>query len=117
MAYRNRLRDLREDRDWTQKQMADKLYMQLTQYRRYETGERAIPLELACTLADTFGVSLDYLAGRTLYDASFGSAGGSGITDASVRLSELPCGTAVAFALPTSMMFCPYSSRRSAAST
>ena len=74
MPYRNRLRDLREDRDWTQKQLAEKLYMQVTQYRRYETGERAIPLELACTLADLFCVSLDYLAGRTVYDEAISSS-------------------------------------------
>ncbi len=74
MPYRNRLRDLREDHDWTQKQLAEKLYMQVTQYRRYETGERAIPLELACTLADLFGVSLDYFAGRTLYDGAISAA-------------------------------------------
>ncbi len=74
MPYRNRLRDLREDHDWTQKQLAEKLFMQVTQYRRYETGERAIPLELACTLAHIFGVSLDYFAGRTLYDEAISSA-------------------------------------------
>ncbi len=57
------LKNLREDKDLTQKQLADALYMQLTQYRRYETGEREIPLELAITLAKFYDVSIDYIAG------------------------------------------------------
>lgn len=62
MSVYHRIRDLREDRDLTQKEVADALYMPLTQYRRYETGERAIPLELAAQIAAFYGVSLDYLA-------------------------------------------------------
>ena len=62
MSVYHRIRDLREDRDLTQKEVADALYMHLTQYRRYETGERAIPLELAAQIAAFYGVSLDYLA-------------------------------------------------------
>lgn len=58
-----RLKNLREDHDLTQKQLSDKIYMQLTQYRRYETGERELSLELAITLANFYGVSIDYLAG------------------------------------------------------
>ncbi|MBQ6165626.1 MAG: helix-turn-helix transcriptional regulator [Clostridia bacterium] len=68
MTYHQRLRDLREDRDMTQREAAEKLFLHLTQYRRYETGERAIPLELACAVADLYGVSLDYLAGVTETD-------------------------------------------------
>lgn len=64
----NRLRDLREDKDLTQKQVADALFVHLTQYRRYETGERAIPLEFACQIADFYHVSLDYLAGMSDYN-------------------------------------------------
>ena len=62
MSVYHRIRDLREDHDLTQKEVADALYMHLTQYRRYETGERAIPLELAAQIAAFYGVSLDYLA-------------------------------------------------------
>ena len=62
MSVYHRIRNLREDRDLTQKEVADALYMHLTQYRRYETGERAIPLELAAQIAAFYGVSLDYLA-------------------------------------------------------
>lgn len=69
MVYNNRLRELREDHDLTQKKLADELYMQVTQYRRYESGERAIPLEIACILADYYHVSLDYLSGRRNIDS------------------------------------------------
>ena len=64
-----KIRDLREDRDMTQAQAAEKLFIHVTQYRRYETGERAIPLETAVRIAQLFGVSLDYLAGVTSYDS------------------------------------------------
>ncbi len=57
------LKNLREDHDLTQKQLADNLYMQLTQYRRYETGERELPLDLAISIARFYDVSIDYLAG------------------------------------------------------
>ena len=60
-----RIRELREDHDQTQQTIANKLYMQREQYRRYETGEREIPLNIAILLADLYNVSLDYLAGRT----------------------------------------------------
>ncbi len=68
MAYYKRLRDLREDRDLTQKELAEELYMQTTQYRRYETGERSLALETAVTLSKFYNVSLDYLAGLTDYN-------------------------------------------------
>lgn len=65
MARYRRLRDLREDRDLTQKALAEKLFMQTTQYRRYESGERPITLETAIELARFYNVSLDYIAGLT----------------------------------------------------
>ena len=68
MAYYKRLRDLREDRDLTQKDLAEVLYMQTTQYRRYETGERSLSLETAVALAEFYNVSLDYLAELTDYN-------------------------------------------------
>lgn len=68
MAYYKRLRDLREDRDLTQKDIAEELYMQTTQYRRYETGERSLSLETAVALAEFYNVSLDYLAELTDYN-------------------------------------------------
>ena len=63
MGKYERLKNLREDKDLTQKQLADILFMQLTQYRRYETGERELPLELAIVLAKFYNVPIDYIAG------------------------------------------------------
>lgn len=63
-VYR-RVRDLREDRDKTQKDIAALLNMQLTVYQRYERGERELPLWAAIKLADYYRVTLDYLVGRT----------------------------------------------------
>ncbi len=60
-----RLRDCREDSDMTQAQIAKKLYMGTTQYRRYELAESPISLELAEKLSDYYNISLDYIAGRT----------------------------------------------------
>jgi len=61
MPYR--LRDLREDADLFQKDMAEKMFMHPNQYRRYESGESDIPLALAIRFASFFHVSLDYFAG------------------------------------------------------
>ena len=63
LLYR-RIRDLREDSDKTQTDIAAVLNMQVTVYQRYERGEREVPLWVAIKLADYYGVSLDYLAGR-----------------------------------------------------
>ena len=60
-----RIRDLREDADMTQKQVAEKLFMQLTQYRRYECGESELPMNIAISIAKIYDVSLDYIAGLT----------------------------------------------------
>jgi len=64
MAY-SRIRDLREDNDLTQAQIAKIIHMHKTTYVRYESGEREIPLNIAILLAEYYNVSLDYLAGRT----------------------------------------------------
>lgn len=60
-----RIRNLREDRDLTQNDIAKKLNVTQRAYSRYENGERAIPIEVLCTLADYYGTSVDYLIGRT----------------------------------------------------
>lgn len=60
-----RIRDLREDADLTQKKVADYLLCDQSLYSKYERGERAIPVELLDKLADFYGVSVDYLLGRT----------------------------------------------------
>ena len=66
-----KIRDLREDKDLTQKQVADYLLCDQSLYSKYERGERPLPLELAVKLADYYGVSLDYLAGRTSVKAPY----------------------------------------------
>lgn len=63
--YLQRLRDLREDHDLSQTQVADLLHIQQTVYSRYERGFQTIPLEHLIKLADYYQVSLDYLTGRT----------------------------------------------------
>ena len=63
--YFSRLRDMREDADMTQKQVAELLGIQQTVYSRYERGFQTIPLEWLIKLADYYNVSLDYLTGRT----------------------------------------------------
>ena len=60
-----RLRDLREDHDKTQQQIADVLNMHRSVYRRYESGERETPAWVVVKLADYYHVSTDYLLSRT----------------------------------------------------
>ena len=62
---RLRIRDLREDRDLKQKELAEYLMCDQSLYSKYERGERPLPLDYADKLADYYGVSLDYLVGRT----------------------------------------------------
>lgn len=62
--YLPRLRDLREDHDMTQAQIAAILGIDQRVYSIYETGKRDIPLPLLVTLADYYKVSTDYLLGR-----------------------------------------------------
>lgn len=64
MYIYRRIRDLREDSDKTQKEIAEYLNMQTTVYQRYERGERELPLWAAIKLADYYKVTLDYLVGR-----------------------------------------------------
>lgn len=65
MYFYHRVRDLREDSDKTQRDIAAVLNMQLTVYQRYERGERELPLWAAIKLADYYNVSIDYLVGLT----------------------------------------------------
>ena len=60
-----RIRDLREDKDLKQQQIADYLMCDQSLYSKYERGERDLPLHYADKLADYYGVSVDYLLGRT----------------------------------------------------
>ncbi len=63
MAYYKRLRDLREDNNYTQKELADMLYTTQPQYFRYEKGLRDLPCELVIMLAKIYNVSVDYILG------------------------------------------------------
>ena len=60
-----RIRDLREDRDLTQTQVAKMLSMSQTGYSKYETGENDIPTAILIRLARFYGTSVDYLLGET----------------------------------------------------
>lgn len=63
--YLQRLRDMREDADMSQDNLAAHLGIRQTVYSRYERGERTIPLQHLIKLADLYNVSLDFLCGRT----------------------------------------------------
>ena len=65
MGYYPRLRDLREDKDLSIRELADLLHMHRTIYYNYETGKRELPFELAITLSKFYDVSLDYIGGLT----------------------------------------------------
>lgn len=60
-----RIRDMREDSDLSQRKIAEYLGIAQTVYSRYERGFQTIPLEHLIKLADYYNVSLDYLTGRT----------------------------------------------------
>lgn len=60
-----RIRDLREDNDWKQEYVAEQLGIKQTTYSKYELGKINIPMEALMKLADLYGVSVDYLLGRT----------------------------------------------------
>ncbi len=56
-----RLRDLREDRDLTQAEVASYLCVKQNTYSQYETGTRQLPIDLLIRLAQYYGVSTDYI--------------------------------------------------------
>ena len=65
MDYRRRLRDLREDHDKTQQDIADVLGTSQTMYARYERGANELPVRHLVKLAEYYQVSADYLLGRS----------------------------------------------------
>ena len=65
MYYYHRLRDMREDHDMAQKEVAAYLNIDQRVYSNYETGKRQIPVHLLIRLADLYGTSVDYLLGRS----------------------------------------------------
>lgn len=64
MIYQ-RIRDLREDHDWNQTEVAQKLNMSQPGYSKYERGERDIPTTILIQLARIYNTSIDYLLGET----------------------------------------------------
>lgn len=60
-----RLRDIREDRDLTQRALADHLHIRQNTYSQYETGQRQLPVEVLVKLAQFYNTSADYLLGLT----------------------------------------------------
>jgi len=61
-AFGIRLKDLRKQKGWTQKELANKLDIRYSHLNKYESGMHAPPLEKLIQLADIFDVSLDFLA-------------------------------------------------------
>lgn len=64
MIFEN-IKNLREDNDLTQEQLARVLNIKQTTYSKYELGKINIPIDTFITLADFYDVSIDYLVGRT----------------------------------------------------
>lgn len=64
MKY-ERIRNLREDGDYTQSDIAEFLNISQRSYSRYENGERSIPIEILSRIADFHHTSIDFLIGRT----------------------------------------------------
>ena len=60
-----RIRDLREDKDLTQFQIAQMLGMSQTGYSKYETGENDIPTAILIKMSEIYDVSIDYILGQT----------------------------------------------------
>lgn len=61
----SRIRDLREDRDWNQTKVAEYLGVRQTTYSKYELGKLPLQVDVLLKLSDLYGVSVDYLLGRT----------------------------------------------------
>ncbi len=63
MIFEN-IRNLREDHDKKQQELADYLNIKQTTYSKYELGKINIPIDVFIKLADYYGVSIDYIVGR-----------------------------------------------------
>ncbi|GGF94079.1 helix-turn-helix domain-containing protein [Paenibacillus aceti] len=60
-----RIRDLREDKDLTQQQLADYLNISQATYSRYESGNLDVPSSVLIKLSEFYNVSIDYILGQT----------------------------------------------------
>ena len=63
--YLKRLKELREDHDYTQEYIGKLTNMKREQYSRYETGKRDIPLDVLVILAQLYNTSIDYILNLT----------------------------------------------------
>lgn len=60
-----RLRDLREDNDLTQKELAEMLHIRQNTYSQYENGQRQVPIDILIKLSEWYRVSVDYILDLT----------------------------------------------------
>lgn len=65
MERYDRIRGLREDADLTQEKVGEAINVPQRTYAYYESGQRMVPPSVLCALADFYGVSVDYILGRT----------------------------------------------------
>lgn len=80
MTYYENLRVIREDRGYTQKQIAKILETTQQYYSDYENGKREIPIRVYITLSKFYNVSIDFLAGQSSFPgASSGSDDRAGV--------------------------------------
>ena len=63
MEYCTKIKELRQDRDLNQREIAEILNIKYQQYQRYENGTYPLPLEYLVTLCRFYGVSADYILG------------------------------------------------------
>lgn len=61
----NRIRELRTQRDWLQKELASRMKVSVVTISRYELGQRQLEPDAICRLCDIFEVTADYLLGRS----------------------------------------------------
>lgn len=65
MERYDRIRGLREDADLTQEKVGEAINVPQRTYAYYESGQRMVPPPVLCAMADFYGVSVDYILGRT----------------------------------------------------
>lgn len=65
MHYHERIKELREDNDKKQEEIAEAIGTSQSYYAQYENGKRSIPFERVVQIAEIYNVSLDWIAGRT----------------------------------------------------
>lgn len=65
MKLKYRIKDLREDKDLRQKDIAEMLHIHQTTYSDYELGNLNVPVAVLCRLAEFYDTSIDYLVGLT----------------------------------------------------